>query len=153
MKYFLTTLFTAMLLATPSYANHEPIPEISSSCSHLCLQFSVQSGSTNAIDSVNSSFAANNIRWQFTITWRLKSTDNLPVNTQKAKQILTTNQPLIAELANHVFANDPAKNNLAKIDRLAAKLAPKLGYQDHQRLIADMRRGAINITTAPIGYL
>jgi hypothetical protein len=140
MKQILLSSLILAAIAFPSQAQTVPPPITSENCSNLCIKFDVQSGYPNNIDFSNPSYNPNNIRWQLSLTWRSTSFDIIQLEEQIAKRQLEDNRVAMVKLAEAI-----SQNNTALANGLAVILAPKLGYKNHQLLIADLQAKSVTV--------
>jgi hypothetical protein len=145
MKYALISVLTmgmVTVVSSPSYAQFSQFSSGSDNCANFCVKFDL--GSSNSGDSFNSfnnstGSNPNNLRWQVGVTWRPNPPEVLQAEAEKVKQRLDDNKSLTIALAEAIAQN---KTELAR--GLAILLAPRLGYSDPRKLIAEMREGATN---------
>ncbi|WP_310425634.1 hypothetical protein [Chamaesiphon sp. VAR_48_metabat_135_sub] len=105
---------------------------------------SFSSGFNNGFNS-STSTGANNLRWQVGVTWRPNPPEIIQVEGDKVKQRLDDNRSLMISLAEAISQN---RTEMAR--GLAILLAPRLGYTDPRKLLAEMKEGASNIRPAPV---
>ncbi len=156
MKYalFSTLIILGMTIITsPASAQFSSFPSSSDSCSNLCVKLdlgsanndsSFSSGFNNGFNS-STSTGANNLRWQVGVTWRPNPPEIIQVEGDKVKQRLDDNRSLMISLAEAISQN---RTEMAR--GLAILLAPRLGYTDPRKLLAEMKEGASNIRPAPV---
>jgi hypothetical protein len=147
MKYslFSSVLVGIMSMTTPAYAQFSSFGTGSENCANVCVKVDV--GSVNNENSFNSGFSsdlnsgssinANNIRWQVGVVWKPNSPEVTQAEGERTKQRLEDNRSLMTLLAEAI-----AQNKTEMAQGLAILLAPRLGYGDHRKLIADLKEGA-----------
>ena len=154
-----SVILSAIAIASPSYAQFSSFPVSSDACSTLCLKIDLgstnndyyggfNSGFNNSFNTGfnnNSSSGSSGIRWQVGVTWRLSAPDVSLAETERVKRQLEDNRSLMLALAEAITQN---KNELA--NGLAILLAPRLGYGDPRKLLADLKAGSMNIGSAKI---
>jgi hypothetical protein len=150
MKY---TLFPFIILgiaaiATPAHAQFSSFSTGADSCFNVCVK--VDLGSANNDSSFGSGFnngfsnsgdssnTAKNIRWQVGVVWKPNAPEVAQAEGERTKQKLEDNRSLMTNLADAIAQN---KTELAS--GLAILLAPRLGYSDPRKLIADLKEGSI----------
>jgi hypothetical protein len=151
MKYalFFTAILGVITIASPADAQFSSFPSGSDNCSNLC--FKIDLGSANNDNSFNSGFnnssttGASSLRWQLGVTWRPNPPEILQVEAEKVKQRLEDNRSLMIALAEAI-----AQNRTEMARGLAILLAPRLGYNDPRKLIAEMKEGSVNVSPAII---
>jgi hypothetical protein len=155
MKYalFFSTILGVTIITAPAVAQFSAFPSGSDSCSNLCVKLDL--GSANNESSFSSGFnsgfnsststGANNLRWQVGVTWRPNPPEIIQVEGDKVKQRLDDNRSLMISLAEAISQN---RTEMAR--GLAILLAPRLGYTDPRKLLAEMKEGASNIRPAPV---
>ena len=156
----LTSVILGMMtIASPSYAQFSSFPVSSDACSTLCLKLDLGSTNNDSYGGFNNSFnsgfntgfnnnsssGSSGIRWQVGVTWRLTAPDVSLAETERVKRQLEDNRSLMLALAEAITQN---KNELA--NGLAILLAPRLGYGDSRKLLADLKTGSMNIGSAKI---
>jgi hypothetical protein len=151
MKYSLLMPIVLLAIATPARAQFSSFSSGSGdSCSSVCVRFDL--GSSNNDSSIfnngfnsGSSSSPSNLRWQVGVTWRPNAPEVAKEEADRIKQRLDDNRSLITNLAEAVAQN---KTELAS--GLAIILAPRLGYNDHRKLIAEIKEGVTqNIGSNP----
>lgn len=150
MKY---TLVSAVILGVttitaPAHAQFSSFSTGSDNCLNVCVKVDLGSanndssfggGFNNSLsgsDSSNSS--AKNIKWQVGIVWKPNAPEVAQAEGERTKQKLEDNRSLMTNLADAIAQN---KTELAS--GLAILLAPRLGYSDPRKLIADLKEGSI----------
>jgi hypothetical protein len=141
-------------IAAPAHAQFSSFPTGSDSCSNVCVKVdlgsanndtSFGSGFNNGLSSESSS-SKNNIRWQVGVVWKPNAPEVAQAEGERTKQKLEDNRSLMTNLADAIAQN---KTELAS--GLAILLAPRLGYSDPRKLIADLKEGSIpKVATTPI---
>ncbi len=133
----------------PAFAQLSSFATGSDNCANVCVKVDV--GSVNNENSFNSGFNngfgsdlnsgssinANNIRWQVGLTWKPNAPEVTQAEGERTKQRLEDNRSLMTLLAEAI-----AQNKTEMAQGLAILLAPRLGYGDHRKLIADLKEGA-----------
>jgi hypothetical protein len=149
---FLSVILGVTTVTSPASAQFSSFPTSSDSCSNLCVKLdlgsannesSFSSGFNNGFNS-STSTGANNLRWQVGVTWRPNPPEIIQVEGDKVKQRLDDNRSLMMALAEAISQN---RTEMAR--GLAILLAPRLGYSDPRKLLAEMKEGATNINPAP----
>ena len=154
-----SVILGVMTIASPSYAQFSSFPVSSDACSTLCLKIDLGSTNNDSYGGFNNSFnsgfntgfnnnsssGSSGIRWQVGVTWRLTAPDVSLAETERVKRQLEDNRSLMLALAEAITQN---KNELA--NGLAILLAPRLGYGDSRKLLADLKTGSMNIGSAKI---
>jgi hypothetical protein len=150
MKYTLITsaILGVATIATPAHAQFSSFPTGSDSCSNVCVKVDV--GSANNDSSFGSGFnngfsnsgdasnSGKNIKWQVGVIWKPNAPEVAQAEGERTKQKLEDNRSLMTSLADAIAQN---KTELAS--GLAILLAPRLGYSDPRKLIADLKEGSI----------
>ncbi len=157
MKY---PLLSALILwmttiAAPCFAQFTSFSSSSDSCSNLCFRVDLGStltdGSSYGSNSFNngfssgSSYGSTGVRWQVGVTWRPGAPEFSLAEADRLKRQLEDNRSLTVALAEAL-----AQNKTEMANGLAILLAPRLGYRDPRKLIADLKEGAMNIGAAKI---
>ncbi len=157
MKY---PLLSALILwvttiAAPCFAQFTSFSSGSDSCSNLCFRVDLGStltdGSSYGSSSFNngfnsgSSYGSTGVRWQVGVTWRPGAPEFSLAEADRLKRQLEDNRSLMIALAEAI-----AQNKTEMAHGLAILLAPRLGYKDPRKLIADLKEGSMNIGTAKI---
>jgi hypothetical protein len=154
-------LFAAIVLsmatiANPARAQFSSFSTGADSCSNVCVKFDLGSANNDSSfgSGFNSSFSngsdssnsTKNIRWQLGIVWKLNAPEVAQAEGERTKQKLEDNRSLMTNLADAIAQN---KTELAS--GLAILLAPRLGYSDPRKLIADLKEGSIpKVASTPI---
>ncbi|AFY94979.1 hypothetical protein [Chamaesiphon minutus] len=157
MKY---PLLSALILwvttiAAPCLAQYTSFSSSSDSCSNLCFKVDLGStitdGSSFGSNSFNNGFnsgsssGSNGVRWQVGITWRPGAPEFSLAEADRIKRQLEDNRSLTIALAEAI-----AQNKTEMANGLAILLAPRLGYKDPRKLIADLKEGSMNIGAAKV---
>jgi hypothetical protein len=158
MKY---PLLSALILwvttiAAPCFAQFNSFSSGSDSCSNLCFRVDLGStlsdgsssyGSNSFNNGFNSgsSYGSPGVRWQVGVTWRPGAPEFSIAEADRLKRQLEDNRSLMIALAEAISQN---KTEMAH--GLAILLAPRLGYKDPRKLIADLKEGSMNIGTAKV---
>jgi hypothetical protein len=157
MKYdlFFFTILGMTIITSPASAQFSSFPSTSDSCSSLCVKLDLGSANNESSfgssfnsgfgDSTNNNNRASNLRWQVGVTWRPNPPEVVQVEGDKVKQRLDDNRSLMIALAEAISQN---RTEMAR--GLAILLAPRLGYNDHRKLLAEMKEGASNVRPAPV---
>ena len=154
-----SVILGAIATASPSYAQFSSFPVSSDACSTLCLKLDLGSTNNDSLGGFNNSFnsgfntgfnnnsssSSSGIRWQVGVTWRLTAPEVSLAETERVKRQLEDNRSLMLALAESISQN---KNELA--NGLAILLAPRLGYGDPRKLLADLKAGSMSIGSAKI---
>jgi hypothetical protein len=152
MKYaiFFCTILGVTTIIAPAQAQFASFPSGSDNCSTIC--FKVDVGSANNDNSFfNSGFnnssgsGSNNLRWQVGVTWRPNAPEVAQAEGERTKQRLEDNRSLMTTLAEAI-----AQNRTALARGIAILLAPRLGYNDPRKLIAEMKEGSLNLGVMPV---
>jgi hypothetical protein len=156
MKYALLSalILGVTTIAAPCYAQFSSFSTSSDNCSNLCVKLDLGSSNNDSSFGSNSfnngfnngsSYGSNGVRWQIGITWRLTAPEVSLAESERVKRQLEDNRSLMTALAEAISQN---KTEMAH--GLAILLAPRLGYSDPRKLIADLKEGSMNIGTAKI---
>ncbi len=150
MKY---TLIPAVILgvatiAPPAHAQFSSFSTGADNCLNVCVKVDLGSanndssfggGFNNGLSGTDSSSSnAKNIRWQVGVVWKPNAPEVAQAEGERTKQKLEDNRSLMTNLADAIAQN---KTELAS--GLAILLAPRLGYSDPRKLIADLKEGSI----------
>jgi hypothetical protein len=149
MKY---TLIPAVILgvatiAAPAYAQFSSFSTGADNCYNVCVKVDVGSanndssfgsGFNNSFSGSDSSSSGKNIKWQVGVVWKPNAPEVAQAEGERTKQKLEDNRSLMTNLADAIAQN---KTELAS--GLAILLAPRLGYSDPRKLIADLKEGSI----------
>jgi hypothetical protein len=155
------TLISSLILgvttiAAPAHAQFSSFPTGSDSCSNVCVKVDLGSANNDSSfgNGFNNSFSgsgdssnsARNIKWQVGVVWKPNAPEVAQAEGERTKQKLEDNRSLMTNLADAIAQN---KTELAS--GLAILLAPRLGYSDPRKLIADLKEGSIpKVATTPI---
>ena len=147
-------------MALPCYAQFSSFPVGSDGCSNLCVKLDLGSSNNDSSfggfnsgfnSGVNNSFnsgssnGSSGVRWQIGITWRPTAPEVSLAESERVKRQLEDNRSLMIALAEAITQN---KTEMAH--GLAILLAPRLGYKDPRKLLADLKEGSMNVGTAKI---
>lgn len=151
MKYplFPSILLGITTIIDPAYGQLSSFGTGSENCANVCVKVDV--GSANNESSFNSGFNngfgsdlnnssgnnANNIRWQVGVVWKPNAPEVTQAEGERTKQKLEDNRSLMTLLADAI-----AQNKTEMAQGFAILLAPRLGYSDHRKLIADLKEGS-----------
>jgi hypothetical protein len=132
--------------AAPCYAQFSTS---SDSCSSLCvkLDFGSLTDSSSSSSSFNSgsTYGNNGLRWQAGIVWRLTTPEVSSADAERVRRQLEDNRSLMVALTEAI-----AQNKTEMAHGLAILLAPRLGYKDPRKLLADLKEGSVNIGAAKL---
>jgi hypothetical protein len=157
MKYPLLSALVLWVtaIAAPCLAQFNSFPSGSDGCSNLCFRVDLGStltdGSSYGSNSFNSgfnsgsSYGSTGVRWQVGVTWRPGAPEFSIAEADRLKRQLEDNRSLTVALAEAL-----AQNKTEMANGLAILLAPRLGYKDPRKLIADLKEGSMNIGAAKI---
>ncbi|WP_309740221.1 hypothetical protein [Chamaesiphon sp. OTE_20_metabat_361] len=151
MKY---ALLSALLLglttiAAPCFAQFSSFSTGVDNCSNLCVKLDLGSSNNDSSfgsNSFNGGFnsggnsAASGVRWQVGITWRPTAPEISLAEAERVKRQLDDNRSLMTALAEAI-----AQNKTEMAQGLAILLAPRLGYKDPRKLVADLKEGSMNV--------
>lgn len=150
MKYTLipSIILGLITIATPTHAQFSSFSTGADNCSNVCVK--VDLGSANNDSSFgggfNNGFSSSgdastnntkNIKWQVGVVWKPNAPEVAQAEGERTKQKLEDNRSLMTNLADAIAQN---KTELAS--GLAILLAPRLGYSDPRKLIADLKEGS-----------
>jgi hypothetical protein len=153
MKYALlpSAILSVTIIISPAYAQFSSFSTGSDNCSSICVKLDL--GSANSDNSFNSGFnsgfdngsnhGSSNLRWQLGVTWRPNPPEVVQVEAEKIKHQLEDNKAIMIALAEAISQN---KTEMAR--GLAILLAPRLGYSDPRKLLAEMKEGSTNFGSA-----
>jgi hypothetical protein len=150
MKYALLSalILGVTTMVSPGYAQFS---SSSDSCSSLCVKLDLgsstnsDSSSSSVFSTSSSSYGSNNLRWQLGITWRPNASEGLVAESERVRRQLEDNRSLMIALTEAI-----AQNKTEMAHGLAILLAPRLGYGDPRKLLADLKEGSMNIGSAQI---
>jgi hypothetical protein len=156
MKYALLSalILGVTTIASPSSAQFNSYSSSSDNCSTLCVKLdlgSLNNDSSYSSNSLNngfnsgSSYGSNGVRWQVGITWRLSAPEVSLAEADRVKRQLEDNRSLMTALAEAIALN---RTEMAR--GFAILLAPRLGYSDPRKLIADLKEGSMNVGSTKI---
>jgi hypothetical protein len=145
MKYalFFSLILGVATIGSPAEAQFSSFGSGSDNCSSFCVKLDLGSANNDSSFSSNNGFnsdsnpAANNLRWQVGFTWRPSPPEVAQGEGERVKQRLEDNKAIMIALAEAISQN---KTEMAR--GLAILLAPRLGYSDPRKLLAEMKEGS-----------
>ena len=151
MKYALRSALILGLttIAAPCLAQFSSFSSGVDNCSNLCVKLDLGSSNNDSSfgsNSFNGGFnsggnsGSSGVRWQVGITWRPTAPEISLAEAERVKRQLEDNRSLMTALAEAI-----AQNKTEMAQGLAILLAPRLGYKDPRKLIADLKEGSMNV--------
>jgi hypothetical protein len=141
-----TLILGATTIAAPCYAQFSTSTD---SCSNLCVKVDLgsltDSSSSSSSFSSNSTSNTNGLRWQVGVVWRLTTPEVSSAESERVRRQLEDNRSLMIALTEAMAQNKPEMAH-----GLAILLAPRLGYKDPRKLLADLQEGSLNIGSAKL---
>jgi hypothetical protein len=156
MKYALRSALILGLttIAAPCLAQFSSFSTGVDNCSNLCVKLDLGSSNNDSSfgsNSFNGGFnsggnsGSSGVRWQVGITWRPTAPEISLAEAERVKRQLEDNRSLMTALAEAI-----AQNKTEMAQGLAILLAPRLGYKDPRKLIADLKEGSMNVGVAKV---